>query len=276
MKLKFLTLISLLIFFFSSCICAFCAEDLNAYERKYNERKIYEQKVINAIKTTLGTFSAKGNFEFTLFGSITQNGKLTDLKLYKSSGNDGLDKAIMQKISSIEPIALPQEFKGKLDSFSLSVYGAPEYSSDSFLVAFQAVCANEYNAIIQSNEIQSYLRKLDSNIRTSWKPAPSNDPYMICVRFRVKKTGEFDNIQIIKTSGDKKADDYLLSVVNKKSPATAMPFDCEVDVELSFIYNAVVNPYSKSKGAQTKGFWQGLSDLNNERYMLYQNKNPWL
>ncbi len=91
------------------------------------------------------------------------------------------------------------------------------------------------------DSIQQYMNNMQHTVKANWNPKTnSENSTRVVLKYRIHKNGEISNIEVLKSSGDKKMDETAIEAVRKSSPLAELPDAIKenyVDVNFSFDYN---------------------------------------
>lgn len=91
------------------------------------------------------------------------------------------------------------------------------------------------------DSIQQYMNNMQHTVKANWNPKTnSENSTRVVLKYRIHKNGEISNIEVLKSSGDKKMDETAIEAVRKSSPLAELPDaikENHVDVNFSFDYN---------------------------------------
>lgn len=91
------------------------------------------------------------------------------------------------------------------------------------------------------DSIQQYMNNMQHTVKANWNPKTnSENSTRVVLKYRIHKNGEISNIEVLKSSGDKKMDETAIEAVRKSSPLAELPEAIKenyVDVNFSFDYN---------------------------------------
>ena len=254
-----------------------CADSGYSYEQMYQIKKNYRLRFESAIKNALNNKSLKIQNGMALTGDISAQGKLTNIKLVKSAENKNIENIVLNSLKSLSAMGAisPNEFMP--ESFNLFLYPAPKYSNENFAMVFETF--NNVKCSYSALEWNGYLRGIESAIQSNWNPKNLNNNTLkiTILRFYIKRTGEIDDIIVIKTSDDRAFDNLAVQTIRKSSPLAPLPSYIKGDSK--FIdYSLTNREFLSTSGnaAKKKTFWEKFSDLNNDYYLRYQNMNPWM
>ena len=110
----------------------------------------------------------------------------------------------------------------------------------SFLTLMHLLCIS----VFAQNHVTMapYMSKLQTSINQSWKPTYLNNGAKIVVAFKVTKTGEIKNIEIMQSSNNIEADRaaiYAIKETSGKHPLPAQYTSNEMLTEHTFDYSTV-------------------------------------
>ena len=254
-----------------------CADSGYSYEQMYQIKKNYRLRFESAIKNALNNKSLKIQNGMALTGDISAQGKLTNIKLVKSAENKNIENIVLNSLKSLNAMGAisPNEFMP--ESFNLFLYPAPKYSNENFAMVFEMYNNLKYS--YSTLEWNAYLRGIESAIQSNWNPKNLNNNTLkiTILRFYIKRTGEIDDIIVIKTSDDRAFDNLAVETIRKSSPLAPLPSYIKGDSK--FIdYSLTNREFLSTSGndAKKKTFWEKFSELNNDYYLRYQNMNPWM
>ena len=248
-----------------------------SYEQMYQMKKNYRLKFESAIKSALNNKSLKIQNGMALTGDISPQGQLINIKLVKSAENKTIENIVLDSLKSLNAMGAiePDEFMS--ESFNLFLYPAPKYLNENFAMIFEMF--NNIKCSYSMLEWNGYLRGIENAIQSNWNPKNLNNNTLkiTILRFYIKRTGEIDDIIIIKSSDDRAFDNLAVETIRKSSPLAPLPSYIEGDSK--FIdYSLTNREFLSTSGNATKKktFWEKFSDLNNDYYLRYQNMNPWM
>lgn len=107
--------------------------------------------------------------------------------------------------------------------------------------------------MMQSINWAPYMRKLEYNIKSNWKPIEANETNRVVVQFVVGKNGELLDNKIIRSSNIEEVDKRALETVEKTAPFEKLPREFvgeSVPIQFTFDYNIInsrkLNTYSNN------------------------------
>ena len=87
----------------------------------------------------------------------------------------------------------------------------------------------------------TYMKKIESKIKTNWHPPAFNRSYKVVLFFRVEADGRVKDIQVKQSSGNEEQDNIAIQALTKSSPLPELPEELSqrgfVDVQFNFDYN---------------------------------------
>lgn len=278
MKLRIIPL--LIAFLFTFIVPVNCAyetreEGAYTYEQAYSIKKNYRLKIEEAVKNSLNAHSLKVQNNMIFQGDISPSGKLTNIKITQSSGNTRTDEKVVSALKALPPFTMAEK-SFMPASFSLSLFAAPKYSGENYVLILSLF--KKERSVISQSEWSAYIASLEEKIKQRWDPKNLNNKTLktAIVHFSVKKTGQIDDVCIIKSSDDKAFDSLVLQTIKNSAPFAPLPAAIKGDsVPIDYALSNqkyVKNPQNGQKGS----FWENFSKLNNEYYQRYQNTNPWM
>lgn len=196
----------------------------------------YSAKVLEKILKAFSPAAELGNGKISLQISVDGDGALSNCRVRQTSGNASIDKAFCAAIKKASPFGQPP-------------YGQPAEVSLTFMedkglvqkpspVAETSAHAGGKSARIHpADEKQGkYLSKVTREIRESvFIPAESKKgSYTPTAHVKVAKNGKILDYSIVKSSGDKIMDKYLLQGIKRKGAISAPPDGMPLEFDLTF------------------------------------------
>ncbi len=248
-----------------------------SYEQMYQIKKNYRIKFESAIKSALNNQSLKIQNGIALTGDVSAQGKLVNVKVVQNSDAKRAEDIVLNSLKSLNLMGAisPNEFMPT--TFNLFLYPAPKYSNENFTMVFEM--SNNLKYSYSTLEWNAYLRGIESAIQSNWNPKNLNNSTLkiVILRFYIKRTGEIDDVIVIKSSEDRAFDNLAVQTIKNSSPLAPLPSYIKGDSK--FIDYSLTNREFLTTSGNTKKkktFLQNFSDLNNDYYLRYQNMNPWM
>lgn len=192
----------------------------------------YSAKVLDKALKTFSPGAELGSGKISVRVFIDGDGKYYDCRVYQSSGNQNIDKAFCANLKKASPFGQPP-------------YGQPTEVTLTF-VEDKAQSRNK--PVVEENrqaaavepispaKKRKYLDAASRQIRTSvYIPAETpKGTYHPVAHVKVDAQGKITDSSIVKSSGDKTMDKYLLQGIKRAGKITPPPQGMKNEFDLNF------------------------------------------
>jgi len=158
--------------------------------------------------------------------NIAQNGKLKSLTLLENSGSTSAATAAIRAVKLSSPFnALPAKYPGHtvpLDlifDYQVYCYGKKSHT-DTFRCASASKELNEADA---KSQLDSYMIRLEKDIRRNWSPSDRDRDKRVVVILYIAENGLLEAIKVVGDSGSRSADAAALDAIKLSAPFEKPP-----------------------------------------------------
>lgn len=163
------------------------------------------QKIMNANPPK----DVKEATQAVLIIKLDKSGKLDEVKIDQSSGNEQTDEVALQSVKKAAPFGrLPLKFGDGL---------ALKYT---FRFAASKAPASSPEEKAKSDE---YMKKVQEKIRHFWRSPDVPVKCQTTLVFTIEKSGNIKSVQVKKSSGNKTVDAAALDAIKKAAPFESLP-----------------------------------------------------
>lgn len=192
----------------------------------------YSAKVLDKALKTFSPGAELGSGKISVRVFIDGDGKYYDCRVYQSSGNQNIDRAFCANLKKASPFGQPP-------------YGQPTEVTLTFIEdktqarnkpAVEEIKQAAAAESISPAEKRKYLDAASRQIRNSvYIPAETpKGTYHPVARVKVDAQGKITDSSIVKSSGDKTMDKYLLQGIKRAAKITPPPQGMNKEFDLSF------------------------------------------
>lgn len=192
----------------------------------------YSAKVLDKAIKTFSPASELGSGKISLRLFIDGDGRYYDCRVHQSSGNQTIDKAFCANLKKASPFGQPP-------------YGQPAEVTLTFIedknqprgkTILEENKSSSQAETTATAEKRKYLDSITRQIRNSvYIPAESpKGTYHPVARIKIDQQGKILDSSIVKSSGDKLVDKYLLQGIKRASKVIPPPAGINKELDLTF------------------------------------------
>lgn len=222
-------------FIFTMCICFWVVDNsLAAISASAGLDDGYSGRVLDkALKTFSPEQVLGAQKKLSILLIIDGEGKLADCRIRESTGAASVDKAFCASLKKSAPFSTPPY--GQPTEVTLTFVASDKTAVPSKQMAQQAEPAVASNSL-SSQEKQKYITAATREIRNSvYIPAETKKGiYHPVARIKINSQGKILSSEILKTSGDKTLDKYLLQGIKRAGQISAPPAGLAHEIDLPF------------------------------------------